>query len=176
MILPRTPAPALSVDTLSHGRFDLSAARPERMTLIAFYRGVHCPICGTQLKDLEKQAPAFAERGVEVIAVSCDGEDRARQMAEKIGASSLRIGYGLTIPDARAWGLFVSSSRGVTSIGIEESTLFAEPGLFLVKNDGSLFYAAIQSMPFARPHAAELLSALDFIIAKDYPARGEVPA
>jgi hypothetical protein len=28
-------------------------------------------------------------------------------------------------------------------------------------------------MPFARPHFAELLGALDFAIANDYPARGE---
>ena len=28
-------------------------------------------------------------------------------------------------------------------------------------------------MPFARPHFDELLGAMDFAIAKDYPARGE---
>ena len=27
---------------------------------------------------------------------------------------------------------------------------------------------------FARPHFRELLSAVDFVISKDYPARGEV--
>jgi hypothetical protein len=27
---------------------------------------------------------------------------------------------------------------------------------------------------FARPHLADILGALDFVIAKDYPARGEV--
>jgi hypothetical protein len=29
-------------------------------------------------------------------------------------------------------------------------------------------------MPFARPHFDDILTALDFVIAKDYPARGEV--
>jgi hypothetical protein len=29
-------------------------------------------------------------------------------------------------------------------------------------------------MPFARPHFGDVLTALDFVIAKDYPARGEV--
>jgi len=28
-------------------------------------------------------------------------------------------------------------------------------------------------MPFVRPHFAELVSALDFAIKNDYPARGE---
>ena len=29
-------------------------------------------------------------------------------------------------------------------------------------------------MPFARPHFADLITALDFILEKNYPARGEV--
>ncbi len=32
---------------------------------------------------------------------------------------------------------------------------------------------SVQSMPFARPHFREILAALDFVVAKDYPARGE---
>jgi hypothetical protein len=31
----------------------------------------------------------------------------------------------------------------------------------------------VQTMPFARPHFDELLAAIDFALAKDYPARGE---
>ena len=41
--------------------------------------------------------------------------------------------------------------------------------------DGTLYWSAIQTMPFARPQFRELLSAVDFVISKDYPARGEVP-
>ncbi|AFK55926.1 peroxiredoxin-like family protein [Tistrella mobilis] len=172
-LTPRAPVPALAVDTLAHGRFDIAAARPERMTLIAFYRGLHCPICITQLKELERLVPDFAARGVELIAISSDDEDRARQMAERAGVSALRLGYGLDLATARAWGLYISAGRGTTSIGIEEPALFSEPGLFLVRADGTLYYMAIQTMPFARPPAKELLAALDFVIKADYPARGE---
>jgi hypothetical protein len=28
-------------------------------------------------------------------------------------------------------------------------------------------------MPFARPHFPEIATAIDFVLAKDYPARGE---
>ena len=42
-----------------------------------------------------------------------------------------------------------------------------------VDNPYSLYYGAVQTMPFARPHMRDLLGALDFVIAKDYPARGE---
>lgn len=63
----------------------------------------------------------------------------------------------------------------MTSAGIEEPAQFSEPGVFLVRADGTLYWSAIQTIPFARPHFRELLSAVDFVIAKDYPARGEVP-
>jgi peroxiredoxin len=173
MLIPRQSAPALAVETLGHGRFDLSLANPERFTLVCFYRGLHCPICASYLKELEKQAPAFAERGVETIAISSDSRDRAQQMADKIGAQQLRIGYGLPLNTARAWGLYVSASRGKTSIGIEEPALFSEPGVFLIRPDRTIYWLSVQSMPFVRPDFAEMLQALDFVIKNDYPARGE---
>ncbi|WP_454657394.1 peroxiredoxin-like family protein [Bosea beijingensis] len=170
---PRQPAPALHVDTVAHGPFDLAAQKPERFTLICYYRGLHCPICATYLRELERLVPDFAQRGVETIAISSDEADRARQMAEKINASGLRIGYGLDLASARAWGLYISATRGKTSIGIEEPALFSEPGVFLVRTDGTIYYSSVQSMPFARPAFSELLQALDFAIKNDYPARGE---
>jgi len=56
---------------------------------------------------------------------------------------------------------------------IEEPPLFAEPGLFLVKPDGTLYWASVSTMPFARPHFDEILQAIDFALSKNYPARGE---
>ncbi len=173
MLVPRQKAPDLVLETLNHGRFDLAAERPERLTLICFYRGLHCPICANYLKELERLTPAFAERGVATIAISSDGEPRASQMAEKIGAKSLRIAYGLKLSDARGWGLYISTSRGKTSIGIEEPRLFSEPGLFLIKPDQTIYYLSVQSMPFVRPNFSEMVQALDFMIKNDYPARGE---
>ena len=167
MLVPRQIAPDLALPTLSHGAFDLAAEQPERMTLVCFYRGLHCPICANYLKELERLTPAFHERGVNTIAISSDDEARARQMAEKIGASRLRIGYALPLQTAREWGLYISASRGKTSIGIEEPPLFSEPGVFLLKPDRSIYYLSVQSMPFVRPPFGEMLQALDFIIQND---------
>jgi peroxiredoxin len=173
MLLPRQIAPELKVETLSHGPFALATATPERLTLICFYRGLHCPICANYLKELERLTTAFQEKGVETIAISSDPVDRAQQMAEKIGAANLRFGYGLPLTKAKEWGLYISTSRGKTSIGIEEPALFSEPGVFLIKPDRTIYYLSVQSMPFVRPNFAEMLQALDFIIKHDYPARGE---
>lgn len=174
MLMPRQPVPILSVETLTHGRFDLSAEQPDRFTLVTFYRGLHCPICALHLAELERLVGEFAARGVATIAISSDDRERAAAMADKIAAKSLRFGYGLVLPVAQRWGLYVSAGRGKTSIGIEEPALFSEPGVFLVRPDGSLYYGSVQTMPFARPHFTELLKAIDFAIANNYPARGEV--
>ncbi|MGM4872700.1 peroxiredoxin-like family protein [Bradyrhizobium sp. 956_D2_N1_5] len=172
MLLPRRPVPELRVPTLAHGEFDLAADAPKLFTLICFYRGLHCPVCLKYLRELESLIPEYERRGTKVIAISSDVRERAQEMANKVGAS-LRFGYSLPLAVARKWGLNISSSRGKTSINIEEPSLFSEPGVFLVRPDGTLYYGAVQTMPFARPLFSELLQAIDFAIARDYPARGE---
>lgn len=173
MLIPRQAVPALTVQTLAHGAFTLNAPAPERFTLVVFYRGLHCPICAKYLLELGRLLPEFARRGVDVIALSGDDAERAQAMADKLNAPDLKVGYGVPLAAARQWGLYVSASRGKTSIGIEEPALFAEPGVFIVRPDGSLYYGAVQTMPFARPHFDELVAALDFAIDRNYPARGE---
>ncbi len=173
MLVPRQVVPALSVPTLAHGRFTLNDPPPERFTLVVFYRGLHCPICFKYLLELGRLLPEYAKRGVEVVALSGDDAERAKAMADKLKAPDLKVGYGVPLADAREWGLYTSTSRGKTSIGIEEPPLFAEPGVFIVRPDGTLYYGAVQTMPFACPHFDELLAAIDFAIDKDYPARGE---
>jgi len=172
-LMPRHPVPALNVALTDGSRFVLGAAPGERFDLVVFYRGLHCPICAKYLLELERLAPEFEKRGVQVVAISSDDGERAHAMADKVKAGALKIGYGLSLKSARQWGLYISASRGKTSIGIEEPALFSEPGVFLVRPDGTLYYGAVQTMPFARPQFQDLLGAIDFAIANDYPARGE---
>lgn len=171
---PRQPVPKLSVNTLRGDTWILSEQKPKNFSLIVFYRGLHCPKCHASLSDLDDKIGDFNERGVEVIAISCDEQARAQQTWEDWVLEDINIGYGMSIDKAREWGLYISSSKGKTSVGIEEPPLFSEPGLFLVRPDDTLFLAATQSVPFARPHFSEVLQAVDFVIAKDYPPRGDV--
>ncbi len=150
-LLPRYPVPSLNVPLVGGGRFVLGASPGERFDLIVFYRGLHCPICAKYLLELERLSPEFNSRGVQVVAVSSDDETRGKEMSDKVKASGIRFGYGLSLRSAQQWGLYISASRGKTSIGIEEPALFSEPGVFLVRPDGTLYYGAVQTMPFARP-------------------------
>lgn len=172
-LMPRYPVPALNVALTTGGRFVLGANPGDKFDLLVFYRGLHCPLCAKYLLELERLAPEFASRGVQVVAISGDDADRGQQMATKVSASGVKFGYGLSLRSAREWGLYISTSRGKTSIGIDEPALFSEPGVFIVRPDGTLYYGAVQTMPFARPPFQDLLGAIDFAVAKDYPARGE---
>jgi len=174
-LIPRQPVPEVAVDLVGGGRFDLSKANPERFTLLNFYRGLHCPQCKRQLQDLNRKVEEFAKRGVDVIAISTDGRERAEQSKVDWEIPNVTIGYGLPLEEARKWGLFISTGIGKTSAGIEEPAVFSEPGIFLVAADGTLYCSIVQTMPFIRLHFNELLGALDnAIIPRNYPARGEV--
>lgn len=172
-LMPRQAVPNLGVATTDGGRLVLGSLPPQKFDLIVFYRGLHCPICTKYLMELERLAPEFEKRGVRMIAISSDDEERARKMAEKVSAKIVRFGYGLALSNAREWGLYISAGRAPTPTGTGEPALFSEPGVFLVKPDGTLYYGSTQTMPFARPPFQDLLAGIDFAIAKDYPARGE---
>jgi peroxiredoxin len=171
-LIPRQSVPALEVPLIGGGNFILGENPGEKFDLLVFYRGLHCPKCISYLKELAELADDFSSRGIQLVALSCDTQERAQQMRDKIGSSEIKFGYNLSLPTARQWGLYISTSRGKTSIGVEEPALFSEPGLFLIKSDSTLYYGAVQTMPFARPQFQEILAGIDFAIAKDYPARG----
>jgi peroxiredoxin len=173
-LIPRQPVPALAVPLAGGGRFDIDKEKPDRFTLVVFYRGLHCPICRTQLGDLEAKLPEFTKRGLSVVALSSDIAERAERAKLEWKLPNLRLGYGLDLNAARTWGLYISTSRGMTSAGVEEPALFSEPGLFLVRPDRTLYFASVQTMPFARPHFADILAAIDYVLKNNYPARGEV--
>ena len=172
-LMPRQAVPTLDLPLTQGGRYVGGEQPGERFDLLVFYRGLHCPICAKYLLELERLGEAFQKRGVRIVAISSDEASRGQAMADKVQARFTDFAYGLDLGMARRWGLYISTSKGKTSIGLEEPALFSEPGVFLVKPDQTLYYGSTQTMPFARPSFSDLLAAVDFAIQKDYPARGE---
>jgi peroxiredoxin len=166
-LMTGTQAPKLEVKALDGRLWKLSEQKPENFTMIIFYRGVFCPICQSYSAELDNLLDNFAPLGVEVIALSGDSQEAAQQSQEEWELKNLTIGYEASTELMRNWGLYLS--KGAFD---NEPPLFCEPGLFLVKPDGTLYYAAVNSAPFGRPPIAEILSSIDFILNKDYPTRG----
>lgn len=167
-LIPRQPVPELQVPTLSGETWSLARQSASNFFMIVFYRGLHCPICRVYLRDLDTKMDEFRRRGIDVIAVSTDTRERAARSQQEWGLEKLTVGYGLPIEEARGWGLYISRA-----IKEGEAAEFAEPGLFLINPDRTLYAAQISTMPFARPSFEELLKAIDFILEKKYPPRGE---
>jgi peroxiredoxin len=167
-IKPREPAPRLDVALLDGGTWRLGDAKPALFQMIVVYRGLHCPVCKTYLGDLEANLPEFTKRGVDVIAVSTDGRERAERAKVEWGLDKLLLGYDLSIANAREWDLYISHA-----IREGEPPIFSEPGLFLIKPDGTLFFTARGSAPWGRPPFDQMLRGIDIAVERKMPARGE---
>ncbi|WP_026752808.1 peroxiredoxin-like family protein [Sediminibacter sp. Hel_I_10] len=167
MIKPRTKVPNISIDLVNDTKWNLEEQDPKNFSLIVFYRGKHCPVCKKYLEELQSKLDQFTSRGVNVIAISANTEKLAKATYDEWDIADIPVGFEFPIEKAKEWGLF--ASKGIK----EEPDMFFEPGLFLIRPDGELYCSSVQTMPFARPDFDDLLKAIDFILDKDYPARGE---
>lgn len=167
-LIPRKPVPALTVALQPEGQWQLNSPAPAQFTLLVFYRGLHCPLCRKSLQELNGLVERFNALGVAVLALSTDNQERAAQAQATWQIANVPLGYGVSIEAAREWGLFVSAGHGES-----EPALFGEPGVFLIRPDGTLYMSSVNTMPFARPHFDELLGAIEYVINNNYPARGE---
>ena len=170
MLKPNQPVPSLDLPLTIDARFVLADQSPENFTMLVFYRGKHCPICKKYLTEIGGKLGEITKRGINVFAVSMDSEERAMVSHEEWETHDLPLAHSMSEDKAREWGLYISSKRE----GSEEPDVFSEPGLFLVRPDGTLFMAQMQSAPFTRPPIDQLLDNLDFVMENNYPARGDL--
>lgn len=165
---PLEKVPEIKVNTLQGKDWVLSEQKPAHFTMIVFYRGHHCRVCRHYIHDLSVQLPEFEKRGVNVIAISSNTEEKARQSQNEWHTQDLPIGYGFPVEQAKKLGLFIS--KGIKEI---EPDFFFEPAIYVIRPDGTLYSVAKQSIPFARPHFKDILASFDYIIRENYPPRGE---
>ena len=112
----------------------------------------------------------FEALGIHPVVVSSNSAELAQKTVADWGIERLTVGYGLSLADAERWGLF--ASKAVSSA---EPDTFTEPGIFIVRPDGTLYASIVQTMPFSRPPGSALLKMLEWVIDNGYPARGEAP-
>ena len=168
MIKPGDKVPALNLPLTIDAEYDLSKQSPDNFTLVVFYRGKHCPICKGQLKTLAGKLGEFTKRGINTVAVSMDSKERAMVVDAEWQTGDVPLAYSMSEETAREWGLYISQKRPDS----DEPDVFSEPGMFLVRPDGTLYFASTQNAPFTRPPLDELLQGIDYILKNDYPTRG----
>ena len=166
-LMPATPVPPLSVETVGGGTWAVADQSPATFTMVVVYRGYHCPVCKSYLGTLNGLVADYEAAGFSVIALSMDDAERAGKAKAEWGLDRLTVGYGLTEKTATEWGLWLSES-----IRDGEPVVFAEPGVFWVRPSGELYLVDIANMPWSRPDLAMLLGKVAFIEERGYPARG----
>ena len=164
---PLDKAPELTLPLVGGGEWSLADQSPESFTMLLVYRGYHCPVCKGYLGKLNGLMDLAAENGLGVVAVSMDGAERASAAKDEWGLDRVDVAYGMTEEKAREWGLFISKS-----IKEAEADIFAEPGLFWISADGTIYLVDVANMPFARPDLELLIPKAGFASANGYPARG----
>ncbi|GMN01460.1 peroxiredoxin-like family protein [Erythrobacter sp. MTPC3] len=168
MLKPKTKVPALNLPLTIDAEYDLAKQTPENFTLVVFYRGKHCPICKKYLEELGSKLGEFTKRGINTVAVSMDSKERAMVTDGEWNTGDVPLAYDMSEETAREWGLYISQKRPDS----DEPEMFSEPGLFVIRPDGELYFASVQNAPFTRPPLDQLLQGLDFVMDKDYPTRG----
>ena len=168
MLTPGHEVPALDLPLTIGAQYDLAKQRPRTFTLVAFYRGSHCPVCRSYLEEIGSRVKDLSEHGINPVAVSMDDRDRAMKVDSDWKTGDLPLAYGMSEETAREWGLYISTARE----GSDEPETFSEPGLFLVRPDGTLYFAQAQSAPFTRPPLDDLIKGIEFAEKQDYPPRG----
>lgn len=167
ILKPGQKFPEITLPKVGGGKLSLSADDTRSFLLVIIYRGLHCPKCKEQLTEVQASLDNLTDTGISVVAASMDGKERGEQTRSKWNIDQFDIGYDLSRGAAEQMGLFLSTAEFE-----QEPELFAEPAMFLVQPDNSLYAAWVQSSPFARPQLNDIISAVKFVTEKDYPARG----
>jgi peroxiredoxin len=81
-IIPGEKTPSLILNTLDNEEWSLEKKLNNNMTMIVFYRGLHCPICSDFLKLIESQLEDYKKANTNVIAVSMDSKEKALKTKE----------------------------------------------------------------------------------------------
>ena len=138
--------------------------------MVVVYRGKHCPLCTRYLNLLEEYKTKLADIGVDVMAVSADSKDQLEEHIQKLNVS-FPIAYGLTEVQMKQLGLYVSMPRHEQ----ETDHNFAEPGMFIINEAGTLQSVDISNAPSLRPELEIVVHGLTFVRSQEtYPIRGTV--
>ena len=137
--------------------------------LVVVYRGRHCPMCTRYLNNIESIRQGLADIGVDMVAVSGDSKAQLEEHRSRLEVG-FPLYYGLSQSQMQQLGLYISIPRSAQ----ETDHNFAEPGMFVVNQQGKVQVVDISNNPFARPEIDTFLSGLQWIRNPDnnYPIRG----
>lgn len=165
--------PGLEAHSLDGSSVDLRATSGSAdWKMVVVYRGKHCPLCTKYLNKLEGFREQLQTLGVDLVAVSADSRAQLEAHREKLDVNFPLL-YGLTVEQMQQLGVYISHPRSPQ----ETDHPFAEPGLFVINDQGLVQVVDLSNNPFVRPELGQLVSGLAWIRdpENNYPIRGTYP-
>jgi hypothetical protein len=104
---------------------------------------------------------------MDFVVVFADTQDKTMEDNAEFGWD-FELCYGMTDAQMRALGLYISEPL----LDAETTALFAEPGAYAIRRNGTVMLVSISNEPAARPDLEELLDGMEFNITNDRSVRG----
>lgn len=167
---PGETIPDIFIKDKDHNKQKLKDLVNKQNTLLVIYRGGWCPYCSTQLSELRKVFPTAKKMGFQIIAVSPDKPLKLQQTDKKLrlpyqlysdSSMELAKSFGLafkvddlTIEKYQEYGISLIEASG------QEHQALPVPAIYIIKRDGSIYFAYFNINYKVRLDAITLLSAL----------------
>jgi peroxiredoxin len=142
--------------------------------VLSFYRGVWCPYCNLELKDLEEARVDIEARGAALVAVSMQNAANSIKAAyennlkfpiliDKDGFVAAQFGllYKLS-PQLIA--VYKTLGNDLEAINGESSWSLPMPARYVIDQDGVIAYAEVNPDYTHRPETSDLMPILDQMI------------
>ena len=142
---PGDKAPDFTINDLTGKQHRLYDYLNGQKTVLLFYRGEWCPVCNLQLHSLQEKLPEFQKANVQILAISTDTPENSQKLVGKHNLD-FPVLAGLSRETVEAYDLFFNEEKG-----------YAEPAVFILRPDGTVAYASLQSGPMGRPSNDDLL-------------------
>ena len=162
------PFPSITKSALDGSTRDLSKPLDGKdWQMVVVYRGRHCPLCTRFLNEITEYKARLEAINIDLVAVSGDSQEQLEEHTSRLEVN-FPLFFGLTLEEMKSLGLYISHPRSEQ----ETDHPFAEPGLYVINEHGTLQVVDISNNPFVRPDLENLVSGLEWIRKNDYPIRG----
>ncbi len=138
-------APDFTITDLEGKQHRLYDYLKGQKTVLLFFRGEWCPICNLQLHSLQDKLADFQKENTQIVAVSTDTPENSQNLVKNHNLC-FPVLADLGREAAEAYDLYFNEEKG-----------YAEPAVFILRPDGTVAYASLQSGPLGRPSTDDLL-------------------
>ena len=144
-------APPFTLPTQKGDQMSLADYLQKGPVILAFHRGTWCPNCRTRFAELAMNAPEYAVRGWQVVAVVAQSSTAVRRYVEDKG-----LPFNILIDGSRE----VAKAYGVWQrIGLDAWNI-ARPSLFLIEPSGRIRYSFVSRNQGEFPSHEEIIKEL----------------